>query len=255
MVPYVGGAVLHWPEAAGSVMICARFGLGEYTDMAFCLHLLRPEDLFVDVGANAGVYTVLAARAVGCKVVAAEPVPTTYDLLMQNVYANHVSDRVDARRMGVGREPGMLHFTSSLWSYNHVVSAASDNTVQIDVLPLDDLLTGRHPVLIKIDVEGFEDEVLAGAMATIGDPALKAILIEMYEGHVAKYGANLSQIRERLYAEGFAGPYWYEPATRALAPCGEQEATKYNQIFIRDPAFVETRLAGSPTYEVHGAMV
>lgn len=255
MVPYVGGAVLHWPEAAGSVMICARFGLGEYADMAFCLHFLRPEDLFVDVGANAGVYTILAARAVGCRVVAAEPIPITYDLLMQNVYANHVSDRVDAYRMGLGRERSWLHFTSSLWSYNHVVDEATENAVQVEVVPLDTLLSRRQPALIKIDVEGFEAEVLAGATDTLGDPHLKAILIEMYQGHVEKYGGSLLEIRKCLQSTGFNGPYWYDPSERRLMPAGEQEAMKYNQIFLRDISFVEERLANSSKYEVHGAMV
>lgn len=254
-VPYVGGSVLHWPLEAGSVMICARFGLGEYADMAFCLHFLRPDDLFVDVGANAGVYTILAARAVGCHVVAAEPVPTTFDLLMQNVYANHVSDRVDARRIGIGRTREKLHFTSSLWSYNHVVEAGGENTVEVDVLPLDDVLSGRSPTMLKIDVEGFEAEVIGGATMALSDPSLKAVLIEMYEGHVAKYGGHIAEIETRLRSLGFNGPYWYDPAVRSLVAPGGQEATKYNQIFVRDMDDVKWRIERSKSYEVHGALV
>lgn len=254
-VPYVGGAVLSWPKEASSVMICARYGLGEYADMAFCLHLLRPDDLFCDVGANAGVYTVLAARAVGCKVVAAEPVPQTHDLLMQNIFANGVSSNVDARRNGVGRIPGHLNFTANLWSYNHVVDQADENTVQVEVLPLDTILAGRRATAIKIDVEGFEAEVLAGAAATLSAPELQAVIIEMYDGHVEKYNSKLDDIRQMLAAAGLSGPYWYEPDGRNLTQAGAWEERKYNQLFIRDHAFVSNRLRESKRYEIHGTSV
>jgi len=101
-IPYVGGAILNWPSGSTSIMICARYGLGEYADIAFLLHLLREGDLFCDVGANAGVYTILAGRAVGCSVVSAEPVPQVFNLLMQNIYANGIFANVDARNVGVG---------------------------------------------------------------------------------------------------------------------------------------------------------
>src|SRR5688500_9048758 len=50
VIPFAGNAVLTWPRQASSVEICARFGLGEFEDMAFCVHLLRPGELFCDVG-------------------------------------------------------------------------------------------------------------------------------------------------------------------------------------------------------------
>ena len=59
VIPYVEDAALVWRREATSVLICARYGLGEFEDMAFVPHLLRSDDLFCDVGANAGVYTVL----------------------------------------------------------------------------------------------------------------------------------------------------------------------------------------------------
>jgi len=58
-------------------------GLHEFTDMAFCLHLLRSGDLFVDVGANIGSYTVLASKAIGTNSVTLEPVPQTFERLQQ----------------------------------------------------------------------------------------------------------------------------------------------------------------------------
>jgi hypothetical protein len=53
-------------------------GLHEFEDMAFVLHLLRPGDLFVDIGANIGSYTILAG-ATGANAISFEPVPSTFD--------------------------------------------------------------------------------------------------------------------------------------------------------------------------------
>ena len=73
-------------------------GLHEFQDMAFALHVLRPNDLFVDIGANVGSYTVLAA-SVGAKSISVEPIKIAFDHLMRNIHLNGISDRVDARNM------------------------------------------------------------------------------------------------------------------------------------------------------------
>jgi FkbM family methyltransferase len=253
-IPYVGGAFLHWPLEATSVTICACYGLGEYADMAFCLHMLRDEDVFCDVGANAGVYTILAARAVGCRVIAIEPVPKTFDLLMQNIHLNGVSDRVDTHCCGIGHEPGRLFFTSSLWSYNHVVPSAQEHTIEVDVSTLDMILAGKSATMIKIDVEGFEAKVLEGATETLSDCKLQAVLIEM-ASHVERYGDSLDIIHLLLANAGFSGPWWYSPEQRCLITPGIAGPTRYNQIFVRNPVYVAARLAEAKRYEVHGTYV
>lgn len=253
-IPYVNDTILHWPIGASSVMLCARFGLGEYADMAFCLHILRPDDLFCDVGANAGVYTVLAAAAVGSRVVSIEPIPRTFDLLMTNVYANGVAHLVDAKRNGVGDAPGKLSFTSSLWSLNHVVDQATSNSIEVQVVTLDSALDGRIPQVIKIDVEGFEAKVLKGAPVTLTDTRLLAIIIEVTE-QVARYGDTRQIIADALLDAGFVGPFWYEPDTRSLAPASKPSPTRYNQIFVRDKSMIEARLRNAPKYKIHGAEI
>jgi len=66
-------------------------GLHEFTDMAFVLHLLRSADLFVDVGANIGSYTVLAAAGAGatCRAIASEPYHILLDALGGKLH-NHL---------------------------------------------------------------------------------------------------------------------------------------------------------------------
>src|SRR5262245_22540376 len=68
-------------------------GLHEYRDMSFVLHALTADDLFVDVGANVGTYTILAAGAAGSSVVSLEPHPRAYAHLLANIRFNDLGDK------------------------------------------------------------------------------------------------------------------------------------------------------------------
>src|SRR5262249_61074379 len=95
-------------------------GLHEFERMAFLLHFLRRGDLFADVGANVGSYTILAAVAVGTDVIAFEPGESALSWLVRNVELNGVLDRVEVRREAVGAKSGMVFFTSGLDTMNHI---------------------------------------------------------------------------------------------------------------------------------------
>src|SRR6266404_8257887 len=63
-------------------------GLHEFVEMALVLHLLRPQDLFLDIGANIGSYTILASKLCGAQTIAFEPEPRVARTLEQNIHAN-----------------------------------------------------------------------------------------------------------------------------------------------------------------------
>src|SRR5689334_9402490 len=84
--------------APGNVYV----GLHEFDDMAFAMHLLRTGDVFADVGANVGSYTVLAAKGVGAKVVACEPVAAAFAALCDNVRLNGIGNLVEVCQTAVG---------------------------------------------------------------------------------------------------------------------------------------------------------
>ena len=123
----------------------------------------------VDVGANVGVYAALAAGAVGARVLALEPAAETLPDLRAMVALNGIADRVDIRAVAAGAAPGVLRFTTGRGTTNH---AAADGAVEVPVETLDALCAERPPLLLKVDVEGAEPEVLAGAAALLaGDDA------------------------------------------------------------------------------------
>ena len=143
-------------------------GLHEFREMAFFLHACRSTDLFLDVGANIGSYSILMGREVGCKLMSFEPVPSTFKRLEVNLQLNGLSAK-SAVNMGVGGQLGELRFSSDLDTVNHVLPAQSTKGVVVPVTTLDEVVKSAPQILIKIDVEGYEMEVIRGARQTLKD--------------------------------------------------------------------------------------
>lgn len=126
----------------------------------------------VDVGANVGLYALPLLGSLGAKgrVLAVEANPRTYDRLAGHVMTNGAQDRLRTCQIALGREPGRAVLAgggdSGKWSLRDGV----DSGVEVEVTTLDALLEaeGYSGVdLIKIDVEGFEPEVLLGGRQTL----------------------------------------------------------------------------------------
>lgn len=220
-------------------------GLHEHVEMAFVLHMLGPATLFIDVGANIGSYTILAA-ATGADVLAIEPIPQTFESLAANIGLNGFGSRVALWNGGVGEEATTLHFTADRDTMNHVVESTDAQTsISVDVRPLDDILGGRRPRLIKIDVEGYELPVLRGASKALADPDLLALVIET-NGSGSRYGIDTREIFDHLGRFGFV-PAGYDPFARRFGSAG---AGGDNTIFVRDVEQVAALCASAPRYRL-----
>lgn len=214
-------------------------GLMEYEDMAFLLHFLRSNDLFIDIGANVGAYTILASSEINAKTIAIEPVPSTFKNLMDNILINNIQEKVNALNIGLGSKNGKLKFTKSFDSVNHVATENETDTIEVDIDTLDTILLKEQcPILLKIDVEGFETEVIKGADITLLNKFLKAIIIEL-NGSGQRYGYDERQIHNKLLEHGFK-PYNYNPKTRQLMEL--ETFGTHNTIYLRDMEFVEERI-------------
>ncbi len=146
---------------------------GEWCDdEVFVLgQVISPGDLVVDVGANIGTHTVFFAKAVGEKgiVVAFEPQRLVYQTLCGNVALNGLTN-VTCFPSAVGNERGIITIPSidprRVYNFGAVKAGAEGGGEPVDVVPLDELGLQRC-ALIKVDVEGMEAKVLAGAKETI----------------------------------------------------------------------------------------
>jgi FkbM family methyltransferase len=251
----------------GSTRLCLRrsnhvasaiayTGFPEFEEMAFVLHCLRPEDLFVDVGANIGHYSVIAGGASGADCISFEPIPATFEQLTENVNLNKLGHKIDVRNVGVGAKSGTLSFTTGADSMNHVAAETYDagqEVVEVPVVTLDEVLSGRKPAVIKIDVEGFEKQVIAGAGSVLRDPGLLSVVIEL-NGSGYRYGIDENEIHETMLGYGFDG-YVYEPFGRALSPLHGRRPTSGDTLYIRDIDTVEVRVKDAPRNLINGKLV
>jgi len=147
---------------------------GEYSQQEFALFetLCRPGDIVVEVGANIGAHTIGLSQLVGAggRIVAVEPQPIVFQTLCGNMALNSITN-VDCLNLALGNETG--HITVPPLDYrargNFGGVSLGDETAgwRVEQRRLDDIFQYPRLRLLKIDVEGMEAAVLAGAGATI----------------------------------------------------------------------------------------
>jgi FkbM family methyltransferase len=253
---WVGGSRFFVRNGETALTLNIYTGIFEFSDMAFTLHFLRTDDLFVDVGANSGSFTILASYVCGASCISFEPAPSTFERLLGNISLNNVSKKVKALNYGLGKEACVVQFTSQCGAMNHVLAPGemAEVPTSVNVAPLDSLLeSGDNPVLIKIDVEGYEFEVIQGAKTVLQNPSLKAVILEL-NGSGLRYGYSESNIVD-LMCEGGFNAYDYDPFSRQLSRLDPQHLKSGNVLFLRDFAFVKERIEGSKAYPILECMV
>jgi FkbM family methyltransferase len=172
-----------------------------------------PADVLVDIGANVGMYTVFAAKTRGVRVFAFEPESQNYAVLNQNIFLNGVDQLVQAYcialcdRTGVDRlylsevdAGGSCHSYGAPLDFNNRPRAApfaqGCYATTLDALVGANLIPA--PTHIKIDVDGLEHSVVAGARETLRGRNVQSVLIEV--------NTNLDEhwdIVDVMVAEGF----------------------------------------------------
>jgi FkbM family methyltransferase len=227
-------------------------GLHEYVDMAYLLHVTQPDDCFIDVGANVGSYTLLACASRRAFGHAFEPVPRTYQRLTENVRLNALEHRVQCHRVALGSSEGLATISADAGPMNHVVENGghSDKTIQISMRTLDSMVAPTAPTLMKVDVEGFESQVLAGGLKALANPHLHSVIMEL-NGSGKRYGFDEANIMRRMIDFGFK-PCSYDPVLRALAPLDGKNSSSGNTLFIRDEKLIAHRLASAKAFTVFG---
>ena len=150
-----------------------------------------------DVGANVGVFTLLAAESPSvARVVAIEPAFLNYAALMRNVLRNGLSAKVIALPVGLGETTGALAFNlqnlkagDSMHSFGAIFplrdrTTAPAATMSVLCYRLDDLVRVPglpFPTHLKLDIDGLEESVLRGGRATLADPRLVGLQVEVMD--------------------------------------------------------------------------
>lgn len=181
------------------------------------------DDVMVDCGANVGMYSIWAAATRGARVYGFEPEAQNYAILNRNIMLNRLGERVRAYCLGLSDTSGLsqLNMTDMrIGGSCHSVGEAVDFRLQPSravfvqgcvAMRLDDLVAAGSipaPKHIKIDVDGFEHKVIAGARTTLQNASVTSLLIETNP----ELPEHMAMVRE-LEDLGFR----YDPAQVARA--------------------------------------
>jgi FkbM family methyltransferase len=178
------------------------YGAFEISETRLVQTLLGPGMTFLDVGANIGYYTLVAARMVGPTGVvhAFEPNRPIRERLEQNVHRNGLPNVV-VHAEAVGRVSGELEFFASTWDANQGISSllpgsGRGEAQRVPSITLDDLAAGlgRRVDLIKMDIEGAELLAIEGGRRLLATSDAPAIIFE---------AENLAPLRDALGAFGY----------------------------------------------------
>jgi FkbM family methyltransferase len=177
--------------------------------------LLQPGMTFVDVGANVGYYTALAAEAVGSqgRVLAFEPSEYAFPRLKRMVEANRLT-WVTPFQCGLAESPGqiVLYGGSEHDAFNnHTATMVPNDNPNRRLVPTDTLdcvaerLDIRRVDMMKIDVDGFEMHVLRGARRLLEESRIAVIMLECSEFWFERMHTSTAEIMEYLKARSFQG--------------------------------------------------
>lgn len=192
---------LYWP------LYGAYKKRADASERAWIRGLVRPGAAIVDVGANVGVYSVFFADLVGStgKVFSFEPDPQNFIRLKRTTASRRP---VAAFESAVGSQTGSIRlYQSKGMNFDHRTYANPDDvqSVEVPITRLDDVdaLRGVEITLIKIDVQGFEPAVLAGAQALLERNPEAKLLLEYYPWGLRSSGSGPAEFIDLLKAEDY----------------------------------------------------
>lgn len=234
------GVEVHFLVVNPTTQWRAQTVMSKEPDTVAWIEEFAPGDVLVDIGANVGLYALCAAAFRQARVYAFEPEAQNYAVLNRNIHLNRLDDRVTAYCAALSDRRGfdLLYLSKlSAGSSRHSFGESVDHLLQpmdaafrqgcyattLDALVDDGIVP--VPQHIKIDVDGIEHKVIAGAARTLANPGLRSVLVELNTNLDEHWG-----IVDRMLEHGFG--YSEEAAARARRSEGPFQGTG-NYVFRR----------------------
>lgn len=241
---------LYFDSILSREIYCGTF---ERMERQFLVDYLREGDIFVDVGANIGMFTLIASKRVGAKghVFTFEPCSKAYSRLGENIDLNSL-ENVTCLQSALSDLSGEHPMNVSLNGYDafnsfvkptagHSFTVETVYTKKWDDFAKEHSLTGRV-ILMKIDVEGWESHVLSGGLDFFSRQDAPVLQIEFTEEASQSAGTSCRSLYRQLEALGYQ-MFIYEPKTRKLIPDPLRDRYPYLNLFaVKEPERANSRL-------------
>ena len=190
----------------------ALYGVHERESSQVVKKIIEPGMTILEIGANIGYYAILEARNAGASghLYAVEPSPFNVALLKKNLARNNIKN-ADVYAMAIGEQNTTLPFfiaeKSNLSSFidREAVGTMDGTTVDVNVQTLDAFLADKKPVdFIRMDVEGYEWEILQGAEKILSQATPpKYFFIELHSTLLPKKNRSSRDVIEKLVQCGY----------------------------------------------------
>lgn len=209
-------------------------GIWEPYETALLLAILQPGQVFVDVGANIGYFPVVAASVLGPagQVVAFEPDPANFSLLLANLQLNDCRPIVSPVAAGLAAAPGAGRlYLSEDNAGDHQIFPAGEarRNLPIKLYNGSEYLRPRlrRIDLLKVDVQGAEHAVMTGLLPLLRElPRLPRIILELTPLSLRQAGSSGRALIELL--DGLGQPLWIiDHVEHRLAACSADELARW----------------------------
>lgn len=225
-------------------------GMPDYWEMRFMLDYLRPGDRFIDVGANVGLYTLLAASIVSPSghIDAFEPGTTASARFQENMEINQLTN-VTLHRLALSDVAGFMRFNRTeddCCAHISPIGQDGSECSLVRTVRLDTHLPTEFYAMAKLDIEGYEPFVVRGAAHLMDQGRLPVLLLEM-AGYSKRFGISTSDFIAEINRLGYECAV-YDPDARVLIPTDRPWAISVDNLLAikKDQlAFVSSRLSAT----------
>jgi len=190
----------------------------EENELSFLKRYLRKGDIFFDIGANIGLFSLLASNVVEDEgeIYAFEPTPETFKRLDANIELNNFTN-IKSHQFAFSNEIGELPFhistdgSDAFNSFARVKKLENGDTISVKTITVDHFIqTENIPIadikLVKIDVEGWEMNVFKGAVDFLSHPDAPALMVEFTDANAIAAGTSCGKIFDFIKSFGYN---WY----------------------------------------------
>lgn len=196
--------------------------------------ILKPGDVFVDIGANVGYFSLLASQICN-EVISFEPNPACLAQLNRNVEINKRKN-IDVRPVGLADKCGIAEFhvdnASNIGGGSLRDGSGEKFSVKLDTL--DKQLSSQPIRLIKIDIEGAEVLALKGASAILSRPDAPDVICEISEYSLQQLGSSKEELFRLMSSHGYKN--------MIISPIRKSNLTDEVPFFQYDALFYKDRV-------------